>query len=455
MSGGFARQKGGQKMPEKRKKVYADEALRLARFRLQEKLPALGSALSVPENTWTDSNSGMDAGTLYWNAEEVLSLFSESPEKLQRMYLHLIFHGLYLHSLRGEKYPERIWWLACDLMAEYRIDRMHVKGFDWPIPDERGRYYRKIRASGAVFREKRLADWLLTLDEEEMKHLEKIFRKDSHEFWKNGKNGESTESQPGKLGRPEQVRRITEAVHRWRTVFEQLTIRAEEHKKQAGGSAGTQVQQIVLEKEKGYDYRRFLKQFAVSQEELSLDMDNFDYIPYDYSRRMYENLVFLEPLEYREMHKLQEFVIAIDTSGSCSGDVVRRFLTETWEIFQEKDNFFRDMRIHLIQCDCLIQEHVCVTCEEEWKDYLEHMTVKGHGDTDFTPVFRLVDRMIRDGEIKRLKGLLYFTDGDGIYPDRKPEYETAFVFLNEELRKGKAPDWALTLTLDRELETKT
>lgn len=454
MDGGFARQKGVQRMSEKRKKIYADEALRLARFRLQEKLPALGGALSVPENVWTDSASGMDAGTLYWSADEVLSLFSEKSVQLERSYLHLILHGLYLHPLRGKKYPERIWWLACDLMTEYRIDRLHMKGFDWPIPDSRGRCYRNIRAAGTAFQEKCLADWILKLSEEELEQLEKVFRKDSHIFWRDENREESMELPCRKLSCPEQVRQMTEAVHRWRTVFEQMELRSEEHRKQAGGSAGTQSEQIILEKEWGYDYRRFLKRFAVSQEELSLDMDSFDYIPYDYSRRMYENLVFLEPLEYREMHKLQEFVIAIDTSGSCSGDVVRRFLTETWEIFQEKDNFFRDMRIHLIQCDCLIQEHICVTCEEEWKEYLEHMTVKGHGDTDFTPVFRLVDQMIRDGELKRLKGLLYFTDGDGIYPDRKPEYDTAFVFLNEELRKGKAPDWALTLTLDRELETR-
>ena len=79
---------------------------------------------------------------------------------------------------------------------------------------------------------------------------------------------------------------------------------------------------------------------------------------------------------------------------------------------------------------------------------MEQMTVKGHGDTDFTPVFRLVDRLIQEKELKNLKGLLYFTDGDGIYPDQKPDYDTAFVFLNEELRKGRAPDWALTLTLE-------
>ena len=254
--------------------------------------------------------------------------------------------------------------------------------------------------------------------------------------------------------RRDQLQKTAGAVHKWKTVFEQLELRETEHKRQAGGSAGAGSEKVILEKEKGHDYRMFLKKFAVTKEELSLDMDSFDYIPYDYSRRMYENLVFLEPLEYREVQKLSEFVIAIDTSGSCSGEIVRQFLSETWEIFQEKDNFFRDMRIHLIQCDCLIQEHICVTCEEEWKDYLEHMEIKGHGDTDFTPVFRLVDKMVEEKELKDLKGLLYFTDGDGIYPSVKPDYETAFVFLNEELTKGKAPGWALTLTLDRELEAK-
>ncbi len=128
---------------------------------------------------------------------------------------------------------------------------------------------------------------------------------------------------------------------------------------------------------------------------------------------------------------------------------------EVMKILEEKENFFRNMRIHLIQCDCAVQEHVCVTCEEEWKAYLEKMEVKGHGDTDFTPVFRLVDQMKREGELSDLKGLLYFTDGDGIYPEHKPDYETAFVFLNEELMRGKAPAWAQTLTLDIEMEWET
>ena len=208
---------------------------------------------------------------------------------------------------------------------------------------------------------------------------------------------------------------------------------------------------IRLEEDRRYDYREFLKKYAVWGETLSLDTDSFDYLPYDYSRRMYENLLLLEPLEYKEVRRLREFVIAIDTSGSCSGKVVRQFLSETWEIFQERENFFEQMNIHIIQCDCVIQEHVRITCQEEWQEYVDHMEVKGHGDTDFTPVFRLVDEMVREKELTNLKGLLYFTDGDGIYPDWIPSYETAFVFLNQELKKGKAPDWAEDLTLGLEI----
>lgn len=437
-----------------RKRTLARRALTLAERGLRRKLPAYAAAFAVPETEWTKQGSGTDLVRLYWNADEVLGLFAKGTERLERRCLHLLLHGIYLHALRGGGRTERIWWLACDLMTEYRIDRMQVPGFERPIPGERSRWYQRIREEKVRFREGALAGWLTGLEPCVLEELEKIFRKDDHAWWRTEAPAcaQSRTEEPVRSG---ETVRLSEAVHRWRAVFEQTELLQEEHRRQAGGSAGAGRQQIVLEKERGYDYRQFLKQFAVEQEELSLDLDSFDPIPYDYSRRMYERLVFLEPLEYRDMRRLQEFVIAIDTSGSCSGEVVKRFLTETWEIFQEKENFFRDMRIHLIQCDCAVQEHVCITCEEEWERYLEQMTVKGHGDTDFTPVFRLTDRLIQEGELKNLKGLLYFTDGDGIYPDQRPEYDTAFVFLNEELQKGRAPSWAQTLTLDTEWETGT
>ena len=89
-----------------------------------------------------------------------------------------------------------------------------------------------------------------------------------------------------------------------------------------------------------------------------------------------------------------------------------------------------------------------ITCEEDWTSYQQNVKIQGLGGTDFTPVFRLVDEMLESKQIRHLKGLLYFTDGDGIFPHKKPEYETAFVFLNRALEKSRIPDWAIRLNLE-------
>ncbi len=430
---------------EDMKRIYAKEAWRLAGLALREKLPWLSQAAGIWEFVWTEGRTGMDGVRVSGNAEEILSWFRESPAVLERRFLHLLLHGLYLHSFREPRGRERVWWVACDLMTEYRIDRLHVDGFAWPVPDERGRYYRKLREEQIPMGERKIAEWIGKQAEEELLRMERAFRVDGHALWHTAMRKNTGKGM--EISAPE-LSECIRAVHHWREAFEKLELQRAEHRRQAGGSIGTRRQMIQLEKEQGHDYRQFLKRFAVEREELVPDMDSFDYIPYHYSRDMYERLVLLEPLEYRDVRKLEEFVIAIDTSGSCSGEVVRRFLEETWEILNEKENFFRDMRLHLIQCDCVVQEHRVVTCEEEWRDYLEHVVVQGHGDTDFTPVFRLVERMLEEKELKHLLGLLYFTDGDGVYPSKPPEYETAFVFLSKALQKGQAPDWAVTLTLD-------
>ena len=46
-----------------------------------------------------------------------------------------------------------------------------------------------------------------------------------------------------------------------------------------------------------------------------------------------------------------------------------------------------------------------------------------------------------------LKGLIYFTDGYGIYPNKMPPYRTAFVFLEEDYRDVDVPPWAVRLVI--------
>ena len=155
-----------------------------------------------------------------------------------------------------------------------------------------------------------------------------------------------------------------------------------------------------------------------------------------------------EPLEYTESRKVEELVIAIDTSGSCSLPIVQRFFAEIERILLNSDNFFRKMNIHIIQCDSIIQDHTAIHSQEEWKRYREDLTIKGRGGTDFNPVFRLVEKLREKGEIKELKGLLYFTDGDGAYPRYPTDYETAFVFTTRKALQFKIPEWIVPLCLD-------
>lgn len=217
---------------------------------------------------------------------------------------------------------------------------------------------------------------------------------------------------------------------------------------QRGKGAGADAESAALVRRDGMDYRKFLQRFCIPREEAILDTESFDYIPYLYGLSHYGNMPFLEPLEYREVNRLDELAIAIDTSGSCSGTLVRRFLEETWNILRQRENFFRHMRLHVIQCDSMIQEYRIFTSVEEWEAALPDYQILGHGNTDFCPVFRLLTDQIQKREIRSLRALLYFTDGDGIYPVSAPPFETAFVFLNQDSEKGKIPEWAIRLNLD-------
>ena len=84
----------------------------------------------------------------------------------------------------------------------------------------------------------------------------------------------------------------------------------------------------------------FSENFAFPREEIQLDEDSFDYIFIIWNEQ-YGNLPLIEPLEYKEVNRLEELVIAIDTSGSCSKELVRRFLGETYQILSTRENFLR------------------------------------------------------------------------------------------------------------------
>lgn len=52
------------------------------------------------------------------------------------------------------------------------------------------------------------------------------------------------------------------------------------------------------------------------------------------------------------------------------------------------------------------------------------------------------------GELPHLGGVLYFTDGYGVFPEREPAYPVAFVMLRYRYDDINIPRWAIRLVLD-------
>ena len=236
----------------------------------------------------------------------------------------------------------------------------------------------------------------------------------------------------------------------WRDISEHVQMDLETFAKQQGLEAGGMQQLLAELNREKYDYEAFLKKFAVMGEVMKINDDEFDYIFYTYGLKLFGNMPLIEPLEYKEVKRVREFVIAIDTSGSTSGELVNRFLTKTYNILMSTESFFSKVNIHIIQCDAQVQEVVKITKREEFEDYLKHMTIRGLGGTDFQPVFAYVDQLVKQREFQHLKGMIYFTDGCGTFPSRKPEYTTAFVFVQDQYNNLDVPPWAIRLILEKD-----
>ena len=291
----------------------------------------------------------------------LIQTWAEEPEMLKRGYLHMLFHCLYLHPFYGEKREKRLWNLACDLAVELLAEENLPQNL-WGFSDEKQRKRKQILQSfegkipSAEVIYQRLLEDEIPFEIEEM---ETLFSFDNHALWEK------------KLGNREEKR------SRWERILTYTNLGKERQKHRIGATA-RRMEDELEELYKGrYDYRKFLRRFAFPREEILLDEESFDYVFYHLGMEQYGNLPLIEPLEYKEVNRLEELVIAIDTSGSCSKELVQRFLGETYQILSTRENFFKKMKVYIVQCDCCIQWYRIVHSEEEWRSCMQEITIQG------------------------------------------------------------------------------
>ena len=418
---------------EKQQKVeqLAGKVMKLARDSIIMHLRFLDTAMeqltAVPGKV--SDCIACDGETLYYDPVYILRQYQEEPGSIAHMYLHVLLHCIFYHNFLYDKVEQEYWDMAADMAVENTIleiafpdimlkqDEEARRKLHWMRIDAGGltaeKIYRYFKRSG--------------MGPMERKELTALFRKDAHIYWK-----------------PKEEMVITQ--QQWRKISERVRTDLKTFSKDKNHSESLEKNLAEAMREK-YDYAELLRRFTVMGEDVRVNEDEFDYIYYTYGLSTYGNLPLVEPLEYKEEHKVKEFVIALDTSASCRGGIVKGFLRKTYSILKGTENFFHKINVHILQCDNEIKSDTKITCEADFDTFMKEGKLHGFGATDFRPVFSYIEQLREEGEFENLKGLIYFTDGYGIYPERMPDYEVIFAFLDDDDNRMEPPPWAIPVTL--------
>ena len=567
--------------------------LNQSRYELSLSMRHLARALDrLPyEMDFNTQRMGTEGERIHFHPEFIFQLFMESPQKLNRLYMHSLLHCLFRHIFKNEGKKEELWNMACDIHVEYVLDSLDVDLLRRPAGEYREQTFQSLEEKIKTLSAERIYQYLeeADLDYDAWERLEREFYKDDHIFWKllerkeapgkegegegdgaplplpedfspndssfseegdgekqdnegnpsdehsekkdskdtdskdadskdadskdvdskdtasqntDAKNSDSKEmdshakdgsasesmgsegssgdkeaphpeerqgedSSTGQQGdrkekdRQEEDRKRREQEERaereakkkrdelskeWEDISKRTEQEIEHSSQEKKEEQGSLAWFLRLEQKKYTDFRDFLQRLSVDREEMEVDLDSFDYGYYYYGLEQYGNMPLIEENEYREGRKLQELVIAIDTSHSTKGEMVKGFLEETAGILKQKDAFFQKVKVHILECDDELRKDICLENVEDLEQYSKNFAVKGGYGTDFRPVFRYVSDLQKQGELKNLKGLMYFTDGKGRYPKDAPPYVTAFVFpKGEDIDDDNVPFWAMKL----------
>lgn len=394
--------------------------------------------------------------------------------EVEKLYLHLILHGLLGHFALKAEYPySRTMDLSMDLevaavMADiggpsffsYGVDEMGIGMTQCDI-DEMADCIRQqgVRAfRNQYFNHGRMNRYLLKA----LQHRQM----DDHSCWLQKKlhpiepvPGMSdaaviqlTEKEAAKIlafWKDMKVAVCTDAAGGTRSLILYLKGNSSDQSHGADPLGGHK--KFIIPESHPLDFRSVLRQFFRSKEQSVVDLSTIDRELYSLGLQLYHGeAAIVEPEEETEQHILTTLVIAIDTSGSCDGPVMQQFLGQLRHLFRMLAEI-RFKEIIRIECDAAIQKEDHFHQPEQLLSMASAAQEEMHGffGTDFRPVFDRIAELEAAGT--EIAGLLYLSDGFGDYPQEKPDYETFFIIPEEDIGRNhtfdQVPDWIHTAVL--------
>ena len=386
---------------------------------------------------------GTDGANLAAHPKVLADLYERDRRLVNRIFLHEVYHCLFRHIFKPVPEDRDLWMLACDMAVEFLMDGQNLRATRMPrsrlrenMREELSRSLKVLNAEG-IYRE--LVRMRMTGTQ--LSRLRQEFGVDDHSLWP---SLQADEKQPKLPPKSVLLRK------KWEDISSKTQTDMESFSVEQSSGNGDLLEETQVENRERFEYRAFLRRFAALREEMHIDMDSWDSILYALGLEMYGNMPLIEPVETREVKKIDEFVIVIDTSMSVSGPLVHSFLEQTYSVLSESESYLHKVHIRILQCDEQVLSDQLITSQEELKDYMEHFRLQGGGGTDFRPAFEYVENLILEKQFHDLRGLLYFTDGRGIYPKKKPPFETAFIFCEESCESSQVPAWAISLMIPRQ-----
>ena len=421
---------------EEMAKELAENIMTLARNTLMVHLRFMDRAISHLTLTCDgEIPFATDGHALYYEPWTVLQRYQAEPNAVIRDMMHALLHCVFRHWFVGQDIDRARWDAACDAAVECAISDLHSPVLQSQREVNQLMTLEMLRREVGTMTAERIYRWLgeQDYDEDDLYRLRRELKADEHGLWYGGLDPDAERQQD-----------VDDLEQMWQDVSRRMQTELETMRQEA---AGVLVQNLRSLNRAKHDYTAFLRRFGVRGEVVRLSDEEFDNNYYTYGLSLYGNVPLIEPLEYREQKRIRDFVIAIDTSGSVKGDVVQSFIQHTHDILSKQENFFTKVNMHIIQCDDQIREDVHITGREEFQAYIKTMQIKGLGQTDFRPVFARVEELIRRRELTDLRGLLYFTDGLGTFPEKKPPYDTAFIIHTDDYHEVQVPPWAMHMVL--------
>ncbi len=416
-------------LSDSRSELYMDQhylalALGALRYKVNTDLPGIGT----------------DGEYLAVHPKILADLYEKDRRLINRIYLHQIYHCLFRHIFKKIRGNKELWMLSCDMAVEYLIDDQNNRSTRMGRSALRARWKTQLLRYIKVLNAEGIYESLKKIDPDAgtIIRLKQEFSEDDHSLWPSQKDQENPKNITSKS---------VVLKKKWEDLSEKMQTDMESFSAEASTGASDLLKETEVENRERMEYRSFLRKFAALREEMHIDMDTYDSILYSLGLEMYGNMPLIEPVETREVKKIDEFVVVIDTSMSVSGPLVKSFLEQTYSVLSETESFLRKVNIRIIQCDEQVLSDQKITSMKDLDEYMKHVQLLGEGGTDFRPAFAYVEELIARKEFHSLRGLLYFTDGKGIYPSKKPPYETAFIFCGEDYDDSAVPSWAIRLVL--------